>query len=134
MQCTKKPGVIMNTQTAFADWSVWSGPLMELQQIHQQAAEKVIRECISYYSDNAATAVKCTQTMQRVTSPEDFFSTQWKLMSQQNEKNFEFLQNLFQIYQDTFKEHSSWTEDKVSSAMKTAAKGTAQKRQTSEDR
>lgn len=111
----------MNTQ-AFGDWSTWSGPLMQLQQINQAAAEKVIRECISYCSDNAATVVKCTQTMPRTTSPEDFFNTQMKLWTQQGEKNLEFLQNVFQIYQDTVKEHCNWTEDKVSSAMKHANK------------
>lgn len=112
----------MNTYATYGDWSTWSGPLMELQQMNQAAAEKVVRECISYCSDNAATAVKCTQTMQRVTSPEDFMSTQIKLLSQQGSKNLEFMQNIFQIYQDALKEHCHWTEEKVSSAMKTASK------------
>lgn len=112
----------MGTQAQYADWSVWSGPLMELQQINQAAAEKVIRECISYYSDNAASAVKSTQTMQRVNSPEDFFTTQLKLLTQQGAKNMEFFQNIFQIYQDAIKDHTQWTEEKVSSAMKNAGK------------
>lgn len=115
---------------AYADWSVWTGPFMELQQINQTAAEKVVRECISFYSDGAASAVKCTQSMQRVSSPEDFMSTQMKLLTQQGEKNLEFLQNIFQIYQDAIKNHARWTEDKVSTAIKTASKGS--KRQEEE--
>jgi hypothetical protein len=117
-------------QAQFADWSTWSSPFLELQQINQAASEKIIRECISYYSDNIASAVKCTQTMQRVTSPEDFFSTQMKLLSQQGEKNLEFYQNLFQIYQDAIKNHTEWTEEKVSSAIKTAGKAV---KKTAED-
>ena len=124
----------MNTHTAFGDWSTWSAPLMELQQINQQAAEKVVRECISFYSDNAATIVKCAQTMQRVTSPEDFFSTQMKLLSQQGEKNMHFLQNMFEIWQDAVKDQGRWTEDKVSTAVrKTSNAGKKQQSQSSED-
>lgn len=112
----------MNTQAMFGDWSVWSGPLMQLQQINQEAAEKVIRECISYCSDNAATVVKCTQTMPRTTSPEDFFNTQMKLWTQQGQKNLDFFQNIFKIYQDTLKDHCTWTEEKVSAAMKNVSR------------
>lgn len=119
----------MNNQ-AYGDWSAWSAPLIELQQMNQAAAEKVVRECISFYSDNAATAVKCSQTMQRVTSPEDFVSTQMKLLAQQGEKTLEFLQNIFQIYQTAIKEHSHWTEEKVSKAMKSTGKGGDVKRET----
>lgn len=125
----------MPAQAAFADWSVWSGPFMELQQINQAAGEKLVRECISYYSDSAANTVKCTQTMQRVTSPEDFVNTQMKLLSQQGEKTMEFMQNIFQIWQDAFKDHARWTEDKVSSAVKTAGKAAGTiKRQAEEER
>lgn len=111
----------MATQ-AYADWSTMTGPFLELQQINQAASEKVVRECISYYSDNTAAAVKCMQTLPRVTSPEDFINTQMKMLTQQGEKTLEFLQNIFQIYQDAMKDHCQWTEEKVQTAMKTAGK------------
>lgn len=111
----------MNNAT-FADWSTWSAPFTELLQINQNAAEKVVRECIAYCSDNAAHAVRCTQAMQRVTSPQDYISTCMNLFTKQGEKNLEFMQNLAQIYQDAAKEHCNWTEDKVNNAMKTANK------------
>ncbi|HSX20109.1 MAG TPA: phasin family protein [Gammaproteobacteria bacterium] len=123
----------MNTQTAFSDWSVWTGPFTELQQMNQEAGEKIVRECISYYSDCAANTVKSTQTLQRVTSPEDFISTQMKLLSQHGEKTLEFIQNVSQIYQDAFKKHCNWTEDKVSNAVKTASKATSMARKNAED-
>lgn len=111
------------TSQNFADWSLWSAPFAELQQMNQEASEKVVRECISYYSDNAAAAVKCMQTMPRLTSPEDYTNTMMKILSQQGEKGLEFMQNVFQIYQDAIKDHAQWTEQKVSSAIKTASRG-----------
>lgn len=112
---------MVNAQTAYGtDWSTWATPFMQLQQINQATIEKVIREWISFSSDNAAATVKYTQTMQRVSGPEDFFQTQMKLLSQQGEKNLAFLQNLGQIYQEAFKEHYNWTEEKMSSAVKNA--------------
>lgn len=131
MRCTIFWRNDMNAQTAFGDWSTWSAPLTELQQINQQAAEKVVRECISFYSDNAATAVKCAQTMQRVSTPEDFFQTQMRLLSQQGEKNMHFLQSMFEIWQDAIKEQGRWTEDKVSTVVRKTTNAT--KRQSSDD-
>lgn len=101
------------TTPNFPEWSNWSGPLMELQKINQEASERIIRECISFCSDTTGTAIKCMQTMPRVTSPEDYFNLQMKLFSQQGEKALEFTQNVFTIYQDAMKDHFHWTEDKV---------------------
>ncbi len=115
-------GVAVNTQT-FADWSTWTGPFAELQQINQEAAEKAIREYISYYSDNAACAVKGVQNMQRVSNPEELLSTQMKLLAQHGEKTANFFASLGKIWQDVVKEHYDWSQHKVNSAIKTATKG-----------
>lgn len=97
----------------FPDWSSWSNPYMELQKINQEASERVVRECIAYCSEATGTAVKCMQTLPRVTSPEDYFNMQMKILSQQGEKALEFTQNIFSIYQEALKNHFQWTEDKV---------------------
>ncbi len=115
----------MNHQ-AFGDWSVWSTPFTELQKINQEATEKVIRECINFCSDNTGTAIKCMQTLPRITSPEDYVSTQMKLMTQQGEKTLEFAQNIFQIYQETLRDHFQWTESKVNNVVKTTNKARRQ--------
>ena len=111
----------MSNQT-FGDWSAWSTPFTELQKINQEASEKVIRECIAYYSESTGIAIKCMQTLPRVTSPEDYLSTQMKIWSQQGEKMMEFAQNVFQIYQDTLREHFQWTEAKVNNVVRTTTK------------
>lgn len=123
----------MNAQTSFGDWSAWAGPFVELQQINQAATERVIRECISFYSDTAANTVKCTQTMQRVNSPEDFFNTQMKLLSQWGEKNLEFMQNIFQIYQDVLSDQGRWTQEKVSTAVKNAGRAASSVKRQAEE-
>jgi hypothetical protein len=112
----------MHAQQTFADWSVWSAPLVELQQINQAALEKVTREFISFYSDKAAETAKAVQILQRTNSPEDFFPTLLKMATKQSEQNLEFIQNIFQIYQNVIKEHCQWTEEKVNTAVKTAGK------------
>lgn len=117
----------MSTQNYpdWSNWTNWSGPLTELQKINQEASERVIRECISFCSDTTGTAIKCMQTMPRITSPEDYFNLQMKLFSQQGEKVLEFTQNVFNIYQDTLKDHFHWTEDKVGTLGKKAAAATS---------
>jgi hypothetical protein len=111
----------MSNQT-YADWSVWATPYNELQKINQAASEKVIRECISFYTDSTTTIVKSMQTLPKFSSPEDFVGTQMKLLTKQGEKNLEFMQNIFQIYQDAIKENTQWTESKVNTALKTVDK------------
>lgn len=107
----------MNNQT-HGDWSLWATPFVELQQMMQSNVEKITREYISYFSDTVATAVKSTQILPRVTSPEDFAMMQMKLLSQQNAKNLEFIENVFQIWHDAAQSQGQWTEEKVSSAIK----------------
>ncbi len=104
----------------FTDWTSMSTPFAELQKMGQETSEKVIRECISYCSDNTASAVKYSQTMPRLSSAEDYVNLQWKLAFQQGEKAMEFVQNLFQIYQEALRNHMQWSEQKVNTAMKTA--------------
>lgn len=100
-----------------APWSVWTAPLVELQQINQKASEKIVRECISFFSENAATSVKMMQNMPQMTNTEDFVSVQMKAFTQQGEKTLEFIQNIFKIYQDVMKEQCQWTKEKVSTAV-----------------
>jgi hypothetical protein len=119
---TIKVGNIMNNQNqAFnVDWSTVSAPLQELQKINQETSEKVTREFISYWTDCTGTAMKCAQTMPRITSPEDFVNTQIKIYTQQLDNFLEFSQNVCKIYQDAIKDNARWSEDKVNTAFKTA--------------
>ncbi len=99
--------------STFTDWSSWSQPWTELQQINQAAQEKMVRECISYCSDTTGTAIKCMQTMPRITGPEDYFNLNMKLMTQQSEKTAEFVNNIIKICQQAMADQYQWTEDKV---------------------
>lgn len=119
--------------STYAEWSVWATPWMELQQVNQEASEKLVREYISYYTDNTATLVKALQTLPRTTSPEDFVNTQMKLLTNQGEKTLEFMQNVFQIYQDAIKNNCQWTQEKVSTAMKSANSNVKQARRQAEE-
>lgn len=98
-----------------------TGPLAELQKINQAASEEIIRETISFCSDNTGSALKYSQTMPRISSPEDYFSTQVKLFAQQGEKVLDYTQNVFQIYQDTLRKQLDWAQDQFTAAVKTAA-------------
>lgn len=108
--------------STYPDWSSWSTPWTELQQISQEAHEKMVRECISYCSDTTGTAIKCMQTMPRLTGPEDYFNLNMKLMTQQSEKTVEFVNNMAKICQQAMTDHYQWTEDKVGTTFGKKAK------------
>jgi hypothetical protein len=108
----------MNMQS-FTEWTSWSTPFVD---VNREASEQAVRECISFCSDNTATAVKYMQTMPRITSWEDWVNMQTKLLMQQGEKTLEFSQNLFQIYQEAFKKHMQTTQQKVNTAVKSTSK------------
>lgn len=114
-------GAFMSNQQ-YADWSSWNKSWTELAEISKETSEKVVRECISYYSDCTATVMKYMQTVPRVTGPEDFVNTQMKVINQQNSKNLEFVQNIFNIFQESIKNNTTWTEREVSTAMKNTSK------------
>lgn len=118
--CTAQKGKAMSNPNN-VDWSAMTGPLLELQKINQKASEELIRETISFCSDNTGSALKYTQTTPRATNPEDLLGIQVKLFAQQGEKVFEYAKNVFEIYQNTFKEQLEWSEGQFSTAVKTAS-------------
>lgn len=107
------------------EWATWAAPFLELQQINQLALEKIARECTSFFSDNAAAAVKIMQSAHTVTNAEDFISLQMKSFTQQGERTLAFLQTIFKIYQDIMQDQGQWTKDKVTNVM--AARSKAEK-------
>lgn len=108
----------MNVSNKFGDWSELGGFFSEIHKLNQGISEKMIREYISFCSDQTSTVMKCMQTLPRTTDPEDFVSTQMKFMSEHSEKVLGYAQNMFQIYQEALKQYFSFAEGSVNTVLK----------------
>lgn len=105
----------------FADWTAEGKnamePFLELQRMGGEISEKMMREHISFCSDNAGTFIKCMQTAPRMTRAEDMGAMQIKLIAEQGEKVVEYTQNMLKICKDALKNYCEWTEEKMSTAL-----------------
>jgi hypothetical protein len=112
----------MNQQhNQFNDWTSWSAPLQELGEIQRKTAEAASREYVNFCTELAGETFKYVQTLPRLTSPEDIVNTNLKVGLQVADKFLGCIRNTFDIYEEALKEHFDWTENKVSTALKTGA-------------
>jgi len=87
-------------------WEAW----MKSKQRYEGYCEQLFREWTSFIADTTATVIKGVQACVSMKKPEDLVEARLKLIAEQGEKTWHYIQGVSHVLRTAYEEQQTWMQ------------------------